>query len=173
MCSLSQEKPPIRVISTLAAIAVVSSDDDLIDAAMTELQALPTDRLATQDMSGQSDQVLYPYALVQGDHHKAQAILEDAVHVEPSNSSARNRLAKMLIASGKPEQAIGVLDAHTRVDAIEVVAETLRLKGMAEVLIGDEGGLRSLQRAIRLRPSDEVGRQGLAWGRKMFVEAQA
>ena len=72
----------------------------------------------------------------------------------------------MLIASGKADEAIGILSAHDKVDDVEMVADTARLKGIAEVLRGDEEGLGRLQHAIRVRPWDEAGWEALAWGRK-------
>ncbi len=114
--------------------------------------------------------MLFAQALAQGDEQEALAILEAEVHVHPSKSSSRNRLAKMLIASGKAEEAIGVLAVQEKGDEAEVVAETHRLRGMAEVLSGGRSGLKSLQAAVRTRPWDDVTWQSLAWARKPVAE---
>jgi len=171
--SLSQEKPPIKVISTLGAIAVVSSDEDLIDAAISELQTIPLDRQQTEDPSGQSDLVLYSHALAKGDEQDALAVLEAAVHAQPSCPGARNRLAKMLIALGRAEEAISVLAAQERIDRTMDVAETLRLRGIAEVLNANADGVKMSQKAVKLRPWDLVTWQALAWVRRRAEDVAA
>jgi superkiller protein 3 len=171
--SLSQERPPIKVVSTLGVIALVSSDEDLIDAALSELRSLPLERRALDDPSCRTDLVLYTNAIAQGDDQEALAILEAAVRIEPSSSSTRNKLANSLIATDKAEEAIGLLALQERGDDSTTVAETLRLRGIAEILGGDEEGVRRLQQAVRARPWEESGWQALTWGRTTVAEAKA
>ena len=170
--SLSQDKPPIKVISTLGAIAVMSSDEDLIDAAIMEIESIPLERRIVEDPAGQADLVLYAHAVAQGDHDAAFGILEAVNHAQPSDQSARNRLAKSLISSGKAAEAIGVLANEDKSDDSGVRSEMLRLQGISEIMDGEEGGLRRLQESVRAKPWDEEGWRGLAWGRKITWEAE-
>ncbi|WVQ80586.1 hypothetical protein IAT38_002691 [Cryptococcus sp. DSM 104549] len=169
---LSQEKPPLKIISTLAAIAVISHDADLTEAAMSELLTRPDIERAS-DPSGQADLVLYLHALADGRAEDAYHVLEDGVAAR-GGAAARNRLAEALIQAGKSKDAIGVLGKADpqEVVEVEVRAEGERLRGVAEVLEGDEEGVKRVQRGVMLAPWLEEGWEALAWGRKIVAEAE-
>lgn len=172
--SLSGDNPSIKVISTLSAVALSSSDLDLLDASISELAGQSAQRKAVDDPTGLSDLVLYANALSQGDEDAALAALQAAVQARPGDAVGRNRLAKALLASGKVEEASTVLAgglAGTGGDSA-LIAETLRLKGIAAVLEGadESNGLGALQKSIMLRPWEQTGWEGLAWARKATHE---
>lgn len=171
LSSLSHEHPSIQVISTLAAIAVITSDEDLLDASISELTTSPLSaRLA--DRKGLSDLVLSSQALADGDTVKALAILESAYLTRPSSTVDRNRYVQLLIQTENFDTALEILKLNgnsEKLDATET-SETLSLKGVAGVLAGDEGGLKDLQKAVMLSPWDERCWEGLAWGKKIMHE---
>lgn len=167
--SLSHAKPSIKVISTLSAIATITSDPELLDAAISELRSIPSERRLVEDPLGQSTFVLYAHALTSANANKmeAQTILEEAMHSNPTDVIARNRLARHLIADGQAQTGLSVLEGmEEKVRG----AERWRLKGLARVLEGDGGGLGDLQKCVRMRPWDEEGWTGLAWARKALGE---
>ncbi|OCF43903.1 superkiller protein 3 [Kwoniella heveanensis CBS 569] len=173
---LSQEKPSLKVISTLAAIAIVSSDADLVEAAMSELLARPIVTRVQADPTGQSDLVLYLHAISEGRPEDAHAILEEAVQINPNSTKARNRLAEGLIQSGKAGQAVSVLftesNSRNKTDGADVRAEHERLSASANILDGDEFGLSHASKSVRLAPWEEENWTTLAWTKKSLAEAE-
>ncbi|WVF69336.1 hypothetical protein IAT40_004112 [Kwoniella sp. CBS 6097] len=173
---LSQEKPSLKVISTLAAIAIVSSDADLIEAAMSELLARPIESRVKEDSTGQSDLVLHLHAIAEGRSEDAQAILEEAAQVNPKSTTARNRLAEGLIQSGKAGQAVSVLyregKDQNKTDGAALRAEQERLNALANILDGDEFGLSHASKSVRLAPWEEENWTTLAWTKKLLAESE-
>ncbi|WWD18361.1 hypothetical protein CI109_102811 [Kwoniella shandongensis] len=169
---LSQEKPSLKVISTMAAIAVVASDEDLIDAALSELLSRPLEARVKEDSSGQSDLVLYYHAISEGRIDEGNTILESAVRAKPDSSISRNRLAEALLKADRATEAIGVLSTTVgKEDDVEIVAKSERLRGVAEALDGDEAGTKRVQRSAMLAPWEQESWEALAWGRKVVAEA--
>jgi superkiller protein 3 len=167
--SLSSENPSIQVVSTLAAVAITSSDSDLIEATISELQTQSTHAKATQDPAGHSDLILFLNALPTSED-QAIEVLESSVISKPYDMVARNRLAKALIGAGRYEdatQALAVLGGDG-----EVLSERLRLRGIAEIVAGldDKDGMGLVQKSVVVRPWEEAGWEALAWARKVQVE---
>ncbi|WRT67666.1 uncharacterized protein IL334_004638 [Kwoniella shivajii] len=168
---LSQEKPSLKVISTLAAISIVSSDADLEEAAMSELLSRPLESRIREDPAGQSDLVLYLHALLEGRAEEAHEILEKALHASPTNIKARNRLAEALIQTGHAKEAVTTLENSGKVDEVESKAKMERLRGTAQILDGNDSGITNLQKSVMVTPWEEDSWNALAWGRKLAVEA--
>jgi superkiller protein 3 len=171
-CSLSSENPSIQVISTLAAVAITSSDSDLIEATISELQTQSPHNKLFNDPAGHSDLILFLQAL-RTSEDSAIEVLESSVISKPYDLVARNRLAKGLIASGRYEDAIHALEVLGG-DG-QVLSEGLRLRGIAEIVGGaDEGvgGLRLVQKSVLVRPWDEAGWEALAWARKAQLDVE-
>lgn len=176
---MSSENPSIKVISTLAAVAITSSDADLIEAAISELSTQSPESKLAQDPAGHSDLVLFLHALSEGgeaDHDQAISVLEQAVQMRPYDVIARNRLAKAMIASGRYEEATSVLEGVGSADGA-VLSESLRLKGVAEIVGGGEegesgGGFGMIQKGVVVRPWESAGWETLAWAKKVQVEIE-
>lgn len=171
--SLSSENPSIQVISTLAAVAITSSDADLIEATISELQTQSPHTKLTQDPAGHSDLILFLHSLLNSSEDAAIEVLESSVISKPYDLVARNRLAKALIASGRYEDATSAL-AELGGDG-EVLSEGLRLRGIAEIVGGgDEGtaGMGLVQKSVVVRPWEEAGWEALAWARKVQVDEE-
>ncbi|KAK8858471.1 hypothetical protein IAR55_002698 [Kwoniella newhampshirensis] len=173
---LSQEKPSLKVISTLAAIALVSSDEDLVDAALSELLSRSLENRIKEDPSGQSDLVLYCHAVSEGRPDDAHTVLERGVRANPISSTARNRLAEALIKDGKANEAISVLSATDGMrngeDDVGIVSRMEILRGAAEILDGEEAGVGRVQRSVMLAPWAQEGWEAMAWGRKIVADAE-
>jgi superkiller protein 3 len=169
MYSLSQDSPPVAVINTLAAVALVSSDSDLLDAAISELQAIPAGRVVTEDPESHVPLVLSTNALVRSLPEEAISALQTALHMVPTDHLTRNRLAKLLIANEKVEEAVELLNVDFGGD-VRVKSEGMRLRGVAKILAGVDGGLSDLVGAVRVCPWEVKGMEGVAWGRKILDE---
>jgi len=171
--SLSSDNPSIQVISTLAAVAITSSDSDLIEATISELQTQSPSTIYHTDPAGHSDLILFLNALSTSED-KAIEVLESSVISRPYDMVARNRLAKALIASGRYDDAGHALDGVGSGDG-EVLSEGLRLRGIAEIVGGadDTIGLGLVQKSVTVRPWEEAGWEALAWARKVQAEGEA
>ncbi|WVO14451.1 hypothetical protein L204_102085 [Cryptococcus depauperatus] len=170
---LSLEKPLLSVISTLAAIAYMSEDGDLMEAIQSELLSRPlSERL--QDPFDQSDLVLYLYAVLEGRKEDALKMLEDAFRAAPASGRIRNRLSKAYIKSGKTKEALEVISQEVCSEkgaVAEVKAEEDRLRGIAELSEGHAKGTRRIARSVMLAPWEDEGWWTLAWGKKVTEEA--
>jgi hypothetical protein len=62
--SFGQEAPSIEAITTLAAIAATTEDEDLLDASLSELNALALDRRTAKDPAGKVELLLAHHALM-------------------------------------------------------------------------------------------------------------
>lgn len=119
--------------------------------------------------------VLSTNALVQGQPEDAIKALETALHLSPLDFTTRNRLAKLLIADGKVDEAVALLmidESVYKTLSVGDKSELLRLRGAARLVAGDEGGMSDLAAAVRVCPWDVKGLEGIAWGRKVLNELQ-
>ena len=196
--SLSSDSPPVQVVNALAAIALVSSDDDLLEAAISELTSISPQRVAKEDKEGTVALVLSTEALVDGNVPVAVDTLRHGLEAT-GESWTKVRLAKLLLASGEPEQAIALLSPPEEAekdgaggavgsggmgaemkdktvagkDSAVVSSRLKSLLGIARIYAGDEAGLKELNAAVGVCPWDEEAWVALAWGRKIIAEAEA
>ena len=154
--SLSSESPDINVISALGAVALATSDSDLLDAVSSELSNLP-EHARFSDLLDLAGLVLCTASLVSEDENDgvdtALSDLAAALQTAPWNTTIRARLARLYMASGKPQEARDVLLMDTRDTEPELVA----LRGVARVQMGERAGLSEVMRSVRAKPWDEEG----------------
>ncbi|EAL21087.1 hypothetical protein CNBD4630 [Cryptococcus deneoformans B-3501A] len=168
---LARERPSLGVISTLAAIALVSSDADLTNAAVSELLTRPIAE-RVQDPSGQANLVLYLQAISEGREEDAYNTLQSASQAAPASRSIRNRLVEALIKAGKSKEALDVLAVkNVKEGTAEVKAKEERLLGIGELMEGDAKGMKGVVRSVMLAPWEDESWQALAWGKKVVEEA--
>ena len=165
--SLSQDAPPVKVIYTLAAVALVSSDSDLLDAAISELANISPQRVILEDPESHVPLVLSTHALIDDKPEDAVRAYETALQFVPTDWKTRNRLARLLLDDEKYEEAVDLLNVETGPGvAASVKAEMAKLKGSARILLDDRRGLSGLMAAVKLCPWDEKCWKGLEWGRQ-------
>jgi superkiller protein 3 len=172
--SLSSENPSIQVISTLAAVAITTSDSDLIEATISELNTQSPETIYHNDPAGHSDLILFLNSLLTDESEEsAIQILESAIISRPYDTLARNRLAKALIASGRYEDAASALEGVGSADGA-VLSESLRLRGVADIVGGgdDTAGMGLVQKSVVVRPWEAAGWEALAWARKVQVDVE-
>lgn len=165
--SLSSESPDINVISALGAVALATSDSDLLDAVSSELSNMPAHKRA-EDRSDLAGLVLSTASMFASSSSDADgegvqnAITELAasVQAEPWNTTTRARLAKLYLSSGQAQEARDVLLMDTR----ETEGGLMALRGMARVQMGEKRGLGEIMKSVRAEPWKEARWDGLAWG---------
>ena len=158
---LSSESPSIAVVTTLSAIALISSDDDLIEASISELCSIPGDRQSSEDPNDRVTDILVSSSLLQSDAEEAKGILEKAVHHNPSNTSQRTKLAKLLISTGDTSVGEAILDMPFVSGSSRERSRLLHLQALSKMMRGDPTGLGAVQKAIKVCPWDREGWKAL------------
>lgn len=179
-------------ITALAAYGMLNLDDDLLDAALSEIRAMPIDEQRTLDPEGTVDHLLTHHHLgqvsrifaddervhakdsLQGLAKDAATLMEASVHAAPMAFRPRLRLARLLIQQGHSEQAravlAGLLQTEGQADRSHM-AETLSLAALALAQSASKSGgsdrtaLREAQRAVFLDPSSRQARKILQFCR--------
>ncbi|KIO22865.1 hypothetical protein M407DRAFT_245019 [Tulasnella calospora MUT 4182] len=161
-------------ITALAAYGMLNLDDDLLDAALSEIRAMPIDERLSLDPEGTVEHLLTHHHLGQGLIKDAAILMEASVHATPMASEPRLRLARLLIQQGHPEQAravlAGLLDTKGQADRSHV-AETLSLAALALAQSAskskgsDRTALMEAQRAVFLDPASLQARKVLQYCR--------
>jgi len=115
----------------------------------------------------------------------ALSIAQHAVNAEPSNLGSRNRLATLMVQSGKnkaetalallagmgeegPNNKSGEVDAAVEALNIQAVAQTISSgtrEDREEISLLQRDALAKAQRAVMMRPSDKRGWDALAYVR--------
>ncbi|PPQ64992.1 hypothetical protein CVT26_015701, partial [Gymnopilus dilepis] len=171
----------LPAINTLAGMGILTGDDGLVDAALSEILALPVDQKHQLDPQRHVDYLLTQHHLAQGDVKGALSLAQAAVQAEPSSTSQRNRLASIVMQSGEYNDALALLagvaagaagksgDMHADIEALSIQA-VARASGSEGLSKEEEQerlnkALREAQRAIMMRPSEMRGWRTLAYVR--------
>ncbi|KAH0589327.1 hypothetical protein H2248_005088 [Termitomyces sp. 'cryptogamus'] len=154
----------LTAINTLAGMGALTDDESLVDAALSELLALPLEQRYERDPGRNVDYLLTQYHLGQQDAKKAGSVMQGALLVEPSRSEARASLATLMIQERKPDSALALLSGSKEA-SIENQLMLLRLQAIALSRDNTEAAMREIQRAVMLSPSDVRCWQALAFVR--------
>ena len=155
------------MIATLGAIGVTTSDPELLDASVSELLALAPEQRAA-DPARQADLVLVNHFLAEDKPDSALSVLEASLQYDPTNLTARLRLAKLLLGLGRADDVASLLaKVEGRIRGASV------LESQMEVLLSLAGGTAAQEgattagaaRGVMLAPWREETWQGLAYAR--------
>ncbi|KAL0571344.1 Superkiller protein 3 [Marasmius crinis-equi] len=158
---ISEDPENLVAITTLAAMGILTDDDGLIDAALSEILALPVDDRAHLDPSRNVDHLLIRHHLGQENPSEALAVAQKAVHTEPSVAQTRCQLATLLLQMKENEAVLPVLSGITS-DNLESVRELLKLRAVSHTATGHEDATSLAQKSVMMRPSDTESWQILA-----------
>ncbi|KAG6334505.1 hypothetical protein ID866_4588 [Astraeus odoratus] len=165
--SITTDPENLMAINTLAGMGILTADDGLVDAALSEIQSLPIERQQELDPRRDVTYLLVQHHLGQGDIKQANRIVQKALHVEPSNLHIRRDLASLTLQQGNKRGTRAILEIDSSVCSIEEAKETLALAAIAN----DEDGnaLRYAQKAIMLGPGNIMNWKMLAYVRARDV----
>ncbi|KAJ3501664.1 hypothetical protein NLJ89_g9238 [Agrocybe chaxingu] len=181
---IASDPENLTAINTLAGMGILTQDDSLVDAALSEILALPIDQKHKLDPQRHVDYLLIQHHLAQEDTKQAISIAQHAVRTEPERLDQRNRLAALIMREGQNKDALALLAAangmtagdNTGPEAEDAIA-TLSIQAVAQCSLGDNeennadsdaflwDALSKAQRAIMMHPSDARGWQTLAYVR--------
>ncbi|EMD32118.1 hypothetical protein CERSUDRAFT_119089 [Gelatoporia subvermispora B] len=171
--SIDSNPENLMAINTLAGMGILTDDDGLIDAALSEILALPIDQRHERDPNREVTYLLTQHYLAQDDARRALSIMQKAAFAEPAQPDIRRQLATLTLQEHKSSTALAVLSGAAEEGSIVDSRESLRLWAIAECINqhqDDEGGnsaKKLAQKAVLLAPWEKCNWQALA-----FVEAQ-
>ncbi|TIC07610.1 TPR-like protein [Wallemia mellicola] len=167
----------LGAISTLVAIGILENDDGLLDAALAEINAMPSDKRIEVDSRRSVHRLMMQHSLMsvgssvnsqhltdapQGDTEATIRMLTKEVNLQPYAQDLKRDLGKLLLATGKTALGANVTladDSHeSRLDSTWIATQALAKadKGML-----DEA-LKDIQRALYIDPSSEDNWKTLA-----------
>ncbi|KAF9484467.1 TPR-like protein [Pholiota conissans] len=190
---IASDPENLAAINALAGMGILTNDDGLVDAALSEILALPIEQKHQLDPERHVDYLLIQHHLAQNDTKAAFSTAQHAVFAEPSRLGPRTRLATLMLqtgladdpptaasdalsvlgsTSGMADAAEGGVDAAGLALSIRAVAQALQ-KDSEELPIEEKGSTSTriaraqAQRAIIMRPSAVRGWQTLAYVRTL------
>lgn len=185
--SITADPENLAAINTLAGMGILTDDEGLVDAALSEILALPFEKKRALDPGRDVDYLLTqnylrqvssfpPMVLVfftdvvcKGDIQKAIGVAQGTLFADPAHTDVRLELARLMVQGGEYAAAGAVSAGAETSGNLEVAPRSLRLRALARALeiegACSEGavGLRETQRAIMLDPSSISGWQALAY----------
>ncbi|KAI0268796.1 TPR-like protein [Gloeopeniophorella convolvens] len=163
---ITQDPENLAAINALAGMGILTGDDSLIDAALSELISLPLDLRHRRDPKRDSSYLLEQHHLGQGNFTLALSEAQKAIHAEPSHGDARRALATLLLQGGEPAVARAVISQGPD-DDIANVRKSIGLRAVAKALAKNEGSLKEAcmlaHKAVMLAPWDHRSWDVLAY----------
>jgi len=163
---ITQDPENLTAINALAGMGILTDDDGLIDAALSELKSLPLDLRHRRDPRRDFSYILKQHHLGQGNITEALSEAQKAVHIEPARDDARRTLATLLLQSGEPAAARAVISQGGDSDIADVRA-SIGLRAVALALSGGEESLKEArkmaQKGVMLAPWDRKSWEVLAY----------
>ncbi|KAI0051258.1 TPR-like protein [Auriscalpium vulgare] len=154
----------LTAINALAGMGILTDDDSLVDAALSEILSLPLDKRHARDPQRDVSYLLTQHYLSQDDVASAVSAAQKAVFAEPGRWDARRALASLSLQTAEPRAARAVL-ADLEDEDIAEARRTAALRAVAEAS-KDDGVLaarRLAQRAIMLQPWNPQNWEVLAY----------
>ncbi|KIJ18985.1 hypothetical protein PAXINDRAFT_109465 [Paxillus involutus ATCC 200175] len=147
--SITTDPENLMAINTLAGMGILTEDDNLVDAALSEIQSLPIERRQELDPRRDVTYLLVQHHLSQGDVEQATRTAQKSLHIEPSSLQLRRELASLTLQQGDVPTTQALLEIDSLGDRDIEAKETLALVAIAGK--GKEA-FRCAQKAIMLDP---------------------
>jgi superkiller protein 3 len=158
---ITSDPENLMAINTLAGMGILTEDDGLVDAALSEILSLPVEQRQELDPRRDVTYLLVQHYLGLGDYDRATKIAQKALHVEPSNLQMRREVASLLLQQGEREAASAILASVAPNQNITEEKTTLAFSALAQPIQSQ----RSAQKAIMLEPGQLRNWQTLAYVR--------
>jgi len=148
----------LAAINVLAGMGILTNDDSLVDAALSELSILPLERRRELDPRRDISYLLTRYHFAQNDVQKAASIVQGTVYAEPSRNESRNELACLMLQRGEYRSSLAILSSSIYVNDLPALLTSQNLRAIALARSRNEckadPALSASQRSIMLLPSD-------------------
>ncbi|KAK0207900.1 superkiller protein 3 [Desarmillaria ectypa] len=151
---ITKDPENLAAINALAAMGILTDDDNLIDAALSEILALPREQRANMDPGKDVDYLLMKHHEGLGEDAKVMSLAQQAIISEPSRPEARIDLAKLTMQRGLYESVLPLI-AGPSTSTLDVRRNEIGLRAIALSMSGaGELALREAQKALLLEPWD-------------------
>ncbi|KAG9316442.1 superkiller protein 3 [Chiua virens] len=160
--SITADPENLMAINTLAGMGILTGDESLVDAALSEIQSLSIERRQELDPGRNVTYLLIQHHLGRGDVEQAIRTAQKALHAEPSNVQLRRELASLILQQGDFRTTQAVLEVRPSEENITEMKEMLPLVAIAGK---DKEAFRCAQKAILLAPGKLQHWQTLAYVR--------
>ncbi|KAJ8488191.1 hypothetical protein ONZ45_g14045 [Pleurotus djamor] len=165
--SISTNGDSLALMQTLATMGILSDDENLIDAAISEIVALPLDEQRKLDPCGDINHLLIQNHLAQNNLSGAFLTTQKAVVISPVDYEMRREMARLVIQSGHVGTALSMFNGlASESEDPEEQAGTLTLNGIALALYG-KGGTGVAQRAVMLAPWKQESWMGVLYAKSV------
>lgn len=164
--SIASDPDNLTAIKALAAMGILTDDDGLVDAALSEILDLPIERRHELDPQRDVNRLLVQHHLGQG--HLSQALLnaQKTVFAEPDRLQGRKDLATLVLQSGNTRSVLPILSGSSTSSLVEG-REILGLLAVAEATSNGKP-LRYAQKAVMVTPWDRQNWQILTLVRNVL-----
>ncbi|KAG1771164.1 superkiller protein 3 [Suillus placidus] len=160
---ITSDPENLMAINTLAGMGILTEDDGLVDAALSEILSLPVEQRHELDPRRDVTYLLVQHYLGLNDSDRATKIAQKALHVEPSNLQMRQEVASLLLRQGERDAASAILASVAPNQNIAEEKTTLALSALAQPICIQSQ--RRAQKAIMLEPGRLQNWQTLAYVR--------
>ncbi|EGN99549.1 hypothetical protein SERLA73DRAFT_159810 [Serpula lacrymans var. lacrymans S7.3] len=153
---ISADPENLMAINTLAGMGILTADDGLVDAALSEILALPLEQRQTLDPRRDVGYLLIRHHLGQGETVQALQQAQKSLFIEPARNQLRRDLATLTIQTGMPTSAHALLSGAAADTSITDLRETLALTAVAEAMViterenGTPEGKRQLEKVSKI-----------------------
>ncbi|KAI0915649.1 hypothetical protein AcW1_003803 [Taiwanofungus camphoratus] len=151
--SIQSNPENLIAVYTLAGMGILTDDDSLVDAALSEIVSLPLDLRLGRDPGRDATYLLIQHHLGQGNATQALSIAQKAVFTEPSRPEIRHELASLMLQRGRSHATLAVLAGSAREDELTQLRDSLAFKAVARCMNKEKQEAHKLaQKAIMLSP---------------------
>ncbi|KAI0700930.1 TPR-like protein [Cytidiella melzeri] len=156
--SIDSDPDNLMAINTLAGMGILTADDSLIDAALSEILALPVCERHARDPGRDVTYLLVRHHLSQNDPRQALSIVQRAVMHEPSHSKGREELACLLLQRDEPISAQAIVQSSNI-----PLRRSLGLRAVAEARLGANSARSRAAKAVFWTPWEKRNWLALAY----------
>ncbi|KAG8720783.1 Superkiller protein 3 [Ceratobasidium sp. 394] len=170
-----QDPSNLECIITLVAIGILNSEEDLVDAALSEILGMPPNQRQLIDPVRQVDHILVQHHLSQGRPSEALKIVQHATRSNAVLGTARNDLSRLLIQQGDQKALESTAVTSQDVDHRGNLSTRLRTSSIAKAKFGsaDVSAQTGAERALVLEPWNTDNRLALGYIRSKLPEVKS
>ncbi|KAK0440394.1 TPR-like protein [Desarmillaria tabescens] len=152
---ITNDPENLAAINALAAMGILTDDENLVDAALSEILALPREQRASMDPEKDVEYLLMKHHEGLGEDAKVMSLAQQAIISEPSRSQARIDLAKLTMQRGLYESVLPIITGPST-STLDVQRNEIGVRAIALSMSGaGELALREAQKAVLLAPWDK------------------
>ncbi|KAH8093923.1 TPR-like protein [Cristinia sonorae] len=164
--SIETDPENLLAINALAGMGILTDDDSLVDAALSEILSLSIQERQERDPAGDVTYLLIQHHLSQGDIMQAISVAQKSVLAHPSHSKHKRQLATLSLQAGDVSSAQAILSSlsASSEEDLTQTRESVALQAIAEE------NARLAEKAVMLTPWKEMGWQSLSYVRAKNAE---